>query len=156
MEIKKIENCDYVMFFDERSGRADYPRMQHRGLVYKHVERDAFKAELRHVLGHGDYWLLHQQSKPHLVAHVQLPKSEAEFDNILGWCLGQNKWCEYIEGDLSFLCVIAGYNASELTPKYPDFIRERVYALYNATFWWHEYGKEAILKEFEQKNLVKI
>lgn len=98
MEIKKIENCDYVMF----------PRMQHRGLVFKHVERDAFKAELRHVPGHGDYWLLHQQSKPHLVAHVQLPKSEAEFDNILGWCLGQNKWCEYIEGDLSFLCVIAG------------------------------------------------
>ena len=116
MEIKKIENCDYVMF----------PRMQHRGLVFKHVERDAFKAELRHVPGHGDYWLLHQQSKPHLVAHVQLPKSEAEFDNILGWCLGQNKWCEYIEGDLSFLCVIAGFNASELTPKYPDFIRERV------------------------------
>ena len=66
MEIKKIENCDYVMF----------PRMQHRGLVFKHVERDAFKAELRHVPGHGDYWLLHQQSKPHLVAHVQLPKSE--------------------------------------------------------------------------------
>ena len=37
------------------------------------------------------HWLLHQQSKPHLVAHVQLPKSEAKFDNILGWCLGQNK-----------------------------------------------------------------
>ena len=70
MEIKKIENRDYVMF----------PRMQHRGLVFKHVERNAFKAELRHVPGHGDYWLLHQQSKPHLVAHVQLPKSEAEFD----------------------------------------------------------------------------
>ena len=80
MEIKKIEKSDYVMFFDERSGIADYPRMQHRGLVFKHVERDAFKAELRHVPGHGDYWLLHQQSKPHLVAHVQLPKSEAEFD----------------------------------------------------------------------------
>ena len=125
MEVKKIEKSDYVMF----------PRMQHRGLVFKHVE------------GHGDYWLLHQQSKPHLVAHVQLPKSEAEFDNILGWCLGQNKWCEYIEGDLSFLCVIAGFNASELTPKYPDFIRERVYALYDATFWWHEYGKDAILQK---------
>ena len=144
MEIKKIENCDYVMFFDERSGRADYPRMQHRGLVFKHVERDAFKAELRHVPGHGDYWLLHQQSKPHLVAHVQLPKSEAEFDNILGWCLGQNKWCEYIEGDLSFLCVIAGYNSEELSPKYPDFIKERVLALYDAVYWWHEYGKVLI------------
>ena len=70
MEIKKIEKSDYVMF----------PRMQHRGLVFKHVERDAFKAELLHVEGHGDYWLLHQQSKPHLVAHVQLPRSEAEFD----------------------------------------------------------------------------
>jgi hypothetical protein len=75
------------------------------------------------------------------VAHVQLPKTEAEFDNILGWCLGQNHWCEYIEGDLSFLCVIAGFNAAELTPKYPDFISERVYALNDATRWWYEYGK---------------
>ena len=77
MEIKKIENCDYV-----------------------------------------------KQSKPHLVAHVQLPKSETEFDNILGFCIGQNKWCEYIEGNFSFLCVMAGYNAEELTPKYPDFIKD--------------------------------
>ena len=109
MEIKKIENCDYVML----------PRLQHPGLKPKHVERDAFKAELRHV--------------------VQLPKSEAEFDKILGFCLGQNKWCEYIEGDLSFLCVIAGFNAEEVTPKYPDFIKERVLALYDATYWWYEY-----------------
>ena len=72
-------------------------------------------------------------------------KTEAEFDNILGFCLGQNHWCEYIEGNLSFLCVIAGFNAEELTPKYPDFIRERVYALSDATRWWHEYGKEALL-----------
>ena len=79
------------------------------------------------------------------MAHVQLPKTEAEFDNILGFCLRQNHWCEYIEGNLSFLCVIAGFNAEELTPKYPDFIRERVYALGDATRWWHEYGKETLL-----------
>lgn len=96
-------------------------------------ERDAVRAELRHVEGHGDYWLIYQQSKPHVVAHVQLSKTEEEFDKILGWCLGQNHWCEYIEGNLSFLCVIAGFNAAELTPKYPDFISERVYALYDAT-----------------------
>ena len=46
---------------------------------------------------------------------------------------------------LSFLCVIAGFNAEELTPKYPDFIRERVYALGDATRWWYEYGKETLL-----------
>ena len=146
MEIKKIEKSDFVML----------PRMQHRGLQFRHVERDAYRAELRHVEGHGDYWLLHQQTKPHVVAHVQLPKTEAEFDNILGICLGQNHWCEYIEGDLSFLCVIAGFrsalwdacqsqNAEELTPKYPDFIRDRVYALSDATRWWYEYGKETLL-----------
>ena len=146
MEIKKIEKSDFVMF----------PRMQHRGLQFRHVERDAYRAELRHVEGHGNYWLLHQQSKLHVVAHVQLPKTETEFDNILGFCLGQNHWCEYIEGDLSFLCVIAGFrsalwdacqskNAEELTPKYPDFISERVYALSDATRWWHEYGKEVLL-----------
>ena len=68
MEIKKIKISDYVML----------PRLQHPGLKPKHVECDAFKAELKHVEGHGDYWLLYQQSKPHVVAHVQLPKSEAE------------------------------------------------------------------------------
>ena len=115
MEIKKIENCDYVML----------PRLQRPGMKPEHVERDAFKAELRHVEGRGDFWLLFQQSKPHVVAHVQLPKSEAEFDQILGFCLGQNKWCEYIEGDLSFL-------------------RERVYALCDAARWWYEYGKVLI------------
>ena len=31
MEIKKIEKSDFVMF----------PRMQHRGLQFRHVERDA-------------------------------------------------------------------------------------------------------------------
>lgn len=134
MEIKKIENCDYVMF----------PRQQRPGLKPKHVEREAFKAELKHIEGHGDYWLLYQQSKPHLVVHVQLPKSESEFDNILGWCLGQNKWCDYIEGNLSFICVVAGFNAAELTPKYPDFIKERVYALYDAVYWWNEYGSECL------------
>jgi len=131
MEIKKIEKSDFVMF----------PRLQRKGLKPKHVEREAFRAELKHIEGHGDFWLLYQQSKPHLVAHVQLPKTESEFDHILGWCLGQNKWCDYIEGDLSFICVIAGFNAAELTPKYPDCIKERVYALYDAVYWWHEYGK---------------
>ena len=134
MEIKKIENCDYVMF----------PRQQSPGLKSKHVERNAFRAELKHVEGHGDYWLLYQQAKPHLVAHVQLPKTEAEFDNILGWCLGQNHWCDYIAGDFTFICVIAGFNTAELTPIYPDFISERVYALYDAVYWWYEYGKETI------------
>ena len=81
----------------------------------------------------------------HVVTHVQQPKTEAEFDNILGWCLGQNHWCEYIEGDLSFLCVIAGLNAEELILKYPDFISERVYALSDATRCWYEYGKETLL-----------
>ena len=134
MEIKKIENCNYVMF----------PRLLHRGLKAEHVDRDVFKAELRHIEGHGDYWLLHQQDKPHVVVHVQLPKTAAEFDNILGFCLGENHWCDYIEGDLSFLCVIAGYNAEELTPKYPDFIKERVYALHDAARWWYKYSKEVL------------
>ena len=48
----------------------------------RHVERNAFKAEMRYVEGHGDYWLAHQQTKPHVVPHVKLPKTEAEFDNI--------------------------------------------------------------------------
>ena len=130
MEISKIENKDYVML----------PRLQHPGLSPKHVERDAFKAELKHVEGHGDYWLLYQQAKPHVVVQVQQPQTEAEFDNILSFCMLQNHWCEYIESNLSFLCVIAGYNPEELTPKYPDFIKERVMALYDSVYWWYEYG----------------
>lgn len=134
MEIKKIKDRNYVIF----------PRQQWPGIKHKHVEHDVFHAELKHVEGNGDYWLLYQQSKPHLVAHVQLPKTETEFDYILGWCLAQNHWCDYIAGDLSFLCVIAGFNAAELTPKYPDFISERVYALHDAVYWWYEYGHDCL------------
>lgn len=65
MEIKKIEKCDYVMF----------PRLQEQGVEFKHVERDTFKAEQRHVKGHGDFWLLHQQAKPHVVVHIQLART---------------------------------------------------------------------------------
>ena len=43
-----------------------------------------------------------------------------------------------------FMCVVAGFNAAELTPKYPDFIKERVYALYDAVYWWNEYGSECL------------
>ena len=75
-----------------------------------------------------------------MVAHVQLPKTEAEFEKILGWFLWQKHWCDYIACGFSYSCVIAGYNASELTPKYPYFISERVYALYDAVYWWYEYG----------------
>ena len=78
MEFKSLENCDYVMF----------PRLQEQGIEFKHVERDAFKAELRHVEGHGDFWLLHQQAKPHVVVHIQLAKDENDFDRILGWFIG--------------------------------------------------------------------
>ena len=90
MEIKKIENCDYVMF----------PRLQEQGVEFKHVERETFRAELRHVEGHGDYWLLHQQAKPHVTVHIQLARDEAHFDSILGWFIGQQKLHEYVRDDL--------------------------------------------------------
>ena len=35
-------------------------------------------------------------------------------------------------------------NAAELTPKYPDFISERVYALHAAARWWFEYRNEVL------------
>ena len=73
MEISKIENKDYVML----------PRLQHPGLNPKHVERDAFKAELKHVEGHGDYWLLYQQAKPHVVVHVQQPYAHRAWHRVM-------------------------------------------------------------------------
>ena len=92
MEIKKIEKSDLVLF----------PRLQEQGVESRHVEREAFRAELRHVEGHGDYWLLHQQAKPHVVVNIQFAADEAEFDRKLGWFIGQQKLHEYVRGDLSF------------------------------------------------------
>ena len=134
MEIKKIENCNYVMF----------PRLQRPGLKPQHVERDLFKAELKHVEGHGDYWLLHQQAKPHLVAHVQFATDEADFDKKLGTAIALQQLHEYIEGDLTFFCMLAGINADEVPPTWPDRIRVPVRALSAATRWWYEYGEEAL------------
>ena len=118
-----------------------FPRQQRPGLKPKHVEREAFKAELKHIEGHGDYWLLYQQSKPHLVVHVQLPKSEAEFDNILGWFIGQQKLHEFVRGDYTFICAFAGCNCEELPMCYPDNIKRKVYALADSARWWHEFGE---------------
>ena len=51
----------------------------------------------------------------------------------------------FARGRFHFICVIAGFNAAELTPKYPDFISERVYALHAAARWWYEYRNEVLL-----------
>ncbi len=136
MEIKKIENCDYVMF----------PRMQEQGVQPRHIDFDAFRAELRHVEGHGDFWLIHQQSNPHVVCHIQQARDVAHFDHILGWFLGQDKWHCYVDGDLTFVCAFAGCNYDELPAKYPDFIRDRVLAMCDAARWWHEYNQNIMKK----------
>ena len=134
MEFKSLENCDYVMF----------PRLQEQGVKFKHVERDAFKAELRHVEGHGDFWLL-QQAKPHVVVHIQLAKDENDFDHILGWFIGQQKLHEFVRGDFSFISAFAGCIREELPMCYPDNIKCKVYALADSARWWHEYGREVTL-----------
>ena len=129
MEIKKIEKCDYVMF----------PRLQEQGVEFKHVERDAFKAELQHVEGHGDFWLLHQQAEPHVVVHIQLAKDENDFDYILGWFIGQQKLHEFVRGNYTFISAFAGCNRDELPMHYPDNIKCVVNALCDSARWWHEY-----------------
>ena len=129
MEFKNLENCDYVMF----------PRLQEQGVEFKHVERNAFKAELRHVEGHGDFWLLHQQAKPHVVVHIQLAKDENDFDNILGWFIGQQKLHEFVCNDFTFICAFAGCNRDELPMRYPDNIKCIVNALCDSARWWHEH-----------------
>ena len=107
MEIKKIEKSDLVLF----------PRLQEQGVEPRHVEREAFRAELRHVDGHGDYWLLHQQAKPHVVVNIQFAADEAE---------------------------LAGYNQEEVPSRFPDNIKSIVYALSDSARWWHEYGMEVM------------
>ena len=134
MEIKKLEKCDYVMF----------PRLQEQGVESRHVEREAFRAELKHVEGHGDYWLVYQQAPPHLVANIQFAGNEAEFDRKLGWFIGQQKLHEFVRGDLSFISALAGYNREEVPMQFPDRIKSIVYALSDSARCWHEYGLEVM------------
>ena len=134
MEFKILENCDYVMF----------PRLQEQGIEFKHVERESFKAKLQHVEGHGDFWLLYQQAKPHVIVHIQLAKDENDFDRILGWFIGQQKLHEFVHGNYTFVAAFAGCRREELPMKYPDNIKCKVYALADAARWWHEYGKESL------------
>ncbi|MBO5629973.1 MAG: hypothetical protein J5965_12970, partial [Aeriscardovia sp.] len=89
-------------------------------------------------------WLVHHQKPPHLVAHVQFAIDEADFDKKLGTAIALQQLHEYIEGDLTFFCMLAGINADEVPPTWPDRIRIPVRALSAATRWWHEYGEEAL------------
>ena len=108
------------------------------------MEKSDFVAECRHVEGFGDSWLLYQQKPPHLVAHVQFATDEADFDKKLGTAIGLQKMHEYITGDLTFFCMLAGINVYEIPHTMPDRFSSPVIALQEATYWWHEYGKEAL------------
>lgn len=134
MEHRKLD-LDYIQLF---------PRMVEHGLAPQHVKQSDFVAECRYVDSFGDVWLLHQQKPPHLVAHVQFATDEADFDKKLGTAIALQQLHEYIEGDLTFFCMLAGINAEEVPPTWPDRIRVRVHALSTATRWWHEYGKELL------------
>jgi hypothetical protein len=145
MERRKL-NLDYIQLF---------PRTVEHGLASQHVEQSDFVAECRYVDGFGDAWLLHQQKPPHLVAHVQFATDEADFDKKLGTAIALQQLHEYIEGDLTFFCMLAGIrsalwdacqskNADEVPPTWPDRIRVPVRALSAATRWWYEYGEEAL------------
>ena len=132
-----------------------FPRTFEHGLHPLHVEKSDFVAECRYVEGYGDAWLLHQQKPPHLVAHVQFAKDEADFDKKLGTAIGLQKMHEYIAGDLTFFCMLAGIrsahrdacqskNAAEIPQTWPDRIKIPVVALQEATRWWYEYRHEAL------------
>ena len=73
---------------------------------------------------------------------MQFAKDEADFDKKLGTAIGLQKLHEYIKDDLTFFCMLAGINANEVPPLWPDRIKIPVVALQEATYWWHEYGKE--------------
>lgn len=124
-----------------------FPRTFEHGLFPEHVEKSEFVAECRYVEGFGDAWLLHQQKPPHLVAHVQFASDEADFDKKLGTAIALQKLHSYIEGDLTFFCMLAGINGDEVPITWPDRIKIPVEALQDATYWWYEYGKEALSKK---------
>lgn len=135
MERRKLD-LDYIQLF---------PRTVEHGLAPQHVEQSDFVAECRFVEGFGDAWLLHQQNPPHLVAHVQFATDEADFDKKLGAAIALQQLHEYIEGDITFFCMLAGINTAEVPPAWPDRIRVPVRALSAATRWWHEYRNEVLL-----------
>jgi len=138
MERRKLD-LDYIQLF---------PRTVEQGLTPLHVEQGDFVAECRYVEGFGNAWLLHQQKPPHLVAHVQFAKDEADFDMKLGTAIGLRKLHKYIKDDLTFFCMLSGINVEEIPPTWPDKIIIPVSALCAATRWWHEYGN-AVYKHEE-------
>ena len=135
MEHRKLD-LDYIQLF---------PRTVEHGLASQQVEQSDFVAECRHVEGFGDAWLSHQQKPPHLVAHVQFATDEADFDKKLGTAIALQQLHEYIEGNLSFFCMLAGINADEVPPTWPDRIKIPVRALSAAARWWHKYGDDTII-----------
>ena len=130
---RRTLDLDYIQLF---------PRTVEHGLAPQHVGQSDFVAECRYIEGFGDAWLLHQQKPPHLVAHVLFATDEADFDKKLGTAIALQQLHEYIEGDLTFFCMLAGINAEEVPPTWPDRIRIPIRALSAATRWWHEYGKK--------------
>lgn len=123
-----------------------FPRAVERGLSPLHVEQTDFVAECQHIEGYGDAWLLYQQKPPHLVAHVQFAKDDADFDLKLGVAIGMHKLHAYVDGNLTFFCMLARIRSDEVPSAWPDRIKIPVRAVGAAARWWHEYGRETSAK----------
>ncbi len=137
MEIKKIENCDYVMF----------PRTQLAGLTCDDISmvpsRQDFDVEILHdVPNLGNVKLIVQQTLPYMVFQLFEPKSELQFDDYLSKLLGMHESPAYISGCHDFIVLFKGCrDIIEVDQLNYKTVVEQINATRDAAArWWFYYG----------------
>ena len=142
MEIKKIENCDYVLF----------PRTQLTGLTCDDdalmPSREDFDVELLHdVPNLGTVKLIVQQTSPHMTFQLFEPKSELQFDDFLSKLLGMHENPAYVVGRFDFIVLFQGCRGKiEVNQFNYQVVVNQIDATRDAAArWWYKYGSECLL-----------
>ena len=142
MKIKKIENCDYVLF----------PRTQLAGLTCDGdalmPSREDFDVELLHdVPNLGTVKLIVQQNSPHMTFQLFEPKSEQQFDDFLSKLLGMHESPAYVVGRFDFIVLFQGcrdkIEVNQLN--YQAVVNQINTTRDAAAWWWYKFGKEYII-----------
>ena len=145
MEIKKIENCDYVLF----------PRTQLAGLTcYDDAlmpSREDFDVELLHDVPYsGTVKLIVQQTSPYMTFQLFEPKSEQQFDDYLSKLLGMHESPAYIVGRFDFIVLFQGCQGKmEVNQLNYQAVVNQINATRDAAArWWYKFGCECLLLKY--------
>lgn len=122
-----------------------FPRALYQGSKLVNVSKDAFRIVEKQVEGMGTVQLVEQVASLGVTVQIVHAKDTANFDQLLGKAMSMSLSPKYIEGDYTFLVLLAccRENGKPLNQaNYKEIYAELQDYKIQAASWYHLYGKE--------------